>query len=154
MKYMSFFKKRSALQCLLLIMSISIFASCSRYDANIPDTKANRKGFAQHLKVTPDKEVTDVYFFADEWGGDTAYWFAFSAPVGVVDKIVKNLGLTLTGDPENGFDPPVSQPLAWWNAEERKKSQYYEFRDEKKEILRCLWYHPETQKCQINITYW
>lgn len=151
---MSFIKTKSIFQCMLFVMSISILVSCSRYDANTPDTKANRNGFAQHLKISPGKEVTDVYFFADEWGGDTAYWFAFSAPAGVVNEIIKNLELALTNDPENGFDPPVSRPFAWWSAEERKKSQYYEFRDEKKEISRSLWYNTETKKCQMNITHW
>ena len=52
-----------------LLLLLLLFA-CSPCDIDQPDTAANRKGFEANLGFRPTKEITDVYFYADEWGGD------------------------------------------------------------------------------------
>ncbi len=140
---------------LMLSLAILTFAcSCSDYDWDKPDSKANRAGFESHFGFKPQKDVTNVYFFADEWGGDASYWFAFSAPREVIDKIIQKWKLTSVEKNSDNYTPPVTEALVWWNLEERKKSLRYEFRDEAKEIECHLWYDPETQKCQVVIIYY
>jgi hypothetical protein len=84
------FRDTLKLTCKIILLGVLLtaFSACSRYDYDKADSKANRKGFEYHLGIVPDKNITGVYFFADEWGNDTAYWFAFSAPQEVIDKII------------------------------------------------------------------
>lgn len=138
----------------LSILTILLICSCSDYDWDKPDTKANRNGFATFLGVNPTDEVVDIYFFADEWGSDSSYWFAFSAPQSLVDKIIEKWHLILIQDRSDIYMPPTKELFHWWNLDERRKSQYYEYRDLKKKVDCYLWYNPENKKCQVAIIGW
>jgi len=141
--------KRIFLSVCGLLFFIS-FCSCSRCDYDKPDTKANRKGFCNICGFTPEKETTGIFFYADEWGKDAAYWLAFSAPQKVIDKIIKKLKLEKTVW-DSGSNANVDN-FPWWDATERSRSDYYKFEDEGR-MIRELWYNPKTQKCQMAVTY-
>lgn len=129
-----------------------IFCSCSRCDYNKPDTKANRKGFCNICGFAPNKETTGIFFYADEWGQDAAYWLAFSAPQEVIDNIIKKLELKKAVADWNAGSNANVDAFPWWSTAERNNSQYYRF-DNGAGIVRELWYNPQTQKCQMAITY-
>lgn len=125
---------------------VLLSTSCSRYDHKTPDSAANRKGFSQILRQKPGPEVKNVFFYADEWGGDAVYVLAFEAPASVIDRIVGEL--KLTPRPNDAFRAPYNVPaeLTWWRADEREKSQFYANHGEKVESM--LWYNPDAKKCQ------
>jgi len=127
-----------------------VFCSCSRCDYDKPDTKANRNGFRNLCGFVPGKETTGIFFYADEWGKDAAYWLAFSAPQEVIDKIIQKLKLKQAVW-DTGSNPIVDD-FPWWDAAERSRSDYYRFEDEDRTI-RELWYNPKTRKCQMAVTY-
>jgi len=137
------------------ILAISaILCSCSDYDVKKADTKANRNGFKTCFGFSPDSSVTGIYFFADEWGGDAKYWLAFSAPQTVIEKIIQKWELKpAVADWDTGTGGSGDQ-FPWWNVEERREADYYCYDNQKKEILRQLWYNPKTKKCQAALTYW
>lgn len=137
-----------------IIAFIFIFASCTPSDDQTPDKKINRDGFKRLFQFSPGKEVTGVYFYADEFGSDASYWFAFSAPPEIIEKIVHNLNLKPTPYTADDSWHKAVEGFSWWNLEERKQSDLYELRDDEKEIVRQLWYNPKTQKCQAAIIYW
>lgn len=132
--------------CLLLV-----FGSCTRFDTKTPDASANRKGFETHLGFPPAEEVTEVYFYADEWGGDAKYLLAFKAPSEVVDRIVREQGLKpattciYAGDQER---------YPWWDPQVRRLGRCYALEDEQREILCYLWYEPESRRCQYCLIYY
>lgn len=132
--------------CLLLV-----FGSCTRFDTKTPDASANRKGFETHLGFPPAEEVTEVYFYADEWGGDAKYLLAFKAPPNVVDAIVKQQ--ELKRESNQGYDSD-SERFPWWSSEFRRQAEFYQFEDERREILRQLWHDPATGRCHFRLVYW
>lgn len=140
-------KLYSAIALLLLLF---LFA-CSPCDIDQPDTAANRKGFEAHLGFQPTGEVTEVYFYADEWGGDAKYLLAFKAPQNVVDSIVKQQELKRESNQDYDSD---SEKFPWWSSEFRRQAEFYQFEDERREILRQLWHDPATGRCHFRLVYW
>ena len=138
--------KRSLLICIATLL----LAGCSRYDPTKPDTPANKKGFKAILRVDPNQNVKDIYFFADEHGIDPVYCIAFQTSSEVVQKIIANFNLQ---ERENAsWKEPFNRlptEFAWWNAEERSKSKYYFSRKESPENEYRLWFDPMTGKCQF-----
>lgn len=137
-----------------IIFLILLLCACSRSDYNKPDSAANRTGFEKWLGVKPDNKVTNVFFYSDEWGGDAKYWFAFSAPQDVVNHIIKHLGLKPDFAQWDEGNSPSADDFSWWDASERNSSKFFKYEDKEKEILYRLWYNPETQKCQCDLTFY
>lgn len=122
---------------------------CSRYDVKTPDTKANRNGFANIIGIQPGDEVREVYFYADELGFDPLYCFAFLSSSRPVEEIIKRFQLAKKENTvwKNPF--PVPSDLFWWNADERKISDFYFAKVKHNEILYYFWHNPRTGKCQF-----
>ncbi len=140
---------------ILFFLSFGFLCSCTPYDHDKPDTKANRAGFEQFFSFRPQSSnVTGIYFFADEWGSRASYCFAFSAPSETIEQIIRKWNLKPMNERRNYYVPPVTPPLPWWDAGERERSQYYESRNETSRTDYYLWYDPKTKKCQAAIIYW
>ncbi len=138
----------------MAVAALLLWCSCSRYDVDKADSKANRRGFEQCFGFPAGDSVTGVYFFADEWGGDAQYCLAFFAPQEVIDRIIREWELSLVAAGGSAAPGGTVDSLPWWDAGERRDSKHYRYEDEAQEISRQLWYNPETQKCQAVIVYW
>ena len=55
---------------ILFIAMIAIINGCTDYDHDVPDTKQNKSGFERHLGFKPSPDVKNLYYYADEFGGD------------------------------------------------------------------------------------
>ena len=54
-------------KAVMIFLTILLALVSTNYDAEHPDTAANRRGFRIIIGFSPGKEVTEVYFLADEW---------------------------------------------------------------------------------------
>lgn len=126
-----------------------LFLGCSRYDAKTPDTQANRKGFAHIIGFSPTSDVTEIYFYADEMGFEPLYCLAFQSSPKNVKKIIEKFNLKKNNN--TNWEEPFAVPkdLFWWNAEERKKSEFYSSQVEQTETAYYFWYNPQNSKCQF-----
>ena len=140
-------------KAVMIFLTILLALVSTNYDALHPDTAANRRGFRIIIGFPPGKEVTEVYFLADEWYLDCAYWLAFRAPPEVIEKIIRKYDLKKDPDQkDNGCDGFASH-YHWWDESERKKGILYRSsRKDEEGCERCvnmLWYDAKTGKAQF-----
>ena len=135
--------------CLLLVA-----AGCDNYENLVPDTKANRDAFEIITGFAPDASVKKIYADADYFGFDPRWSVVCMASPETVKRIVEKREMKKEKEkyacPE--FWGPDFPP--WMSKEELKKADYYEARVEKDGIMKtlyCLWYIPETRKCQLMV---
>ena len=127
-------------------LMICIGSCGTPYDAEKPDTEANRKGFKLLFGFPPGPGVRDLYFYADEFClKDPLYCASFTAEEAVVERIIRERNML------RWYDPTDAGPdtLPWWNAKEREKSLQYVHKSERERTLYSLWHDPETGKCQF-----
>ena len=83
--------------------------------------------------------------------GMPKYLLAFKAPPNVVVAIVKQQ--ELKRESNQGYDSD-SERFPWWSSEFRRQAEFYQFEDERREILRQLWHDPATGRCHFGLVYW
>ena len=128
-------------------------AGCIKYDSNVPDTKGNKKAFRNMTGIVPDSGIKGIHAHAEEFiGFDPLYCMAFTATPEAVVRIVdkRKMKKAIPSECHDNFYVPPS--IKWWNAEERKISDYYVAevkRNGTTEIMYYLWHDPKTGKCQF-----
>ena len=126
-------------------------AGCT--DSRTPDTRWNKKAFRNMTGLVPDSGIKGIRAYADEFSGiDPLYCMAFTATPEAVARIVDNRKMkkTVPSEWHDNFHVPSS--IKWWNAEERRISDYYVAevkRNGVTEIMYYLWHDPKTGKCQF-----
>ena len=140
-------------KAVMIFLTILLALVHTSYDAEHPDTAGNRSAFRTFMGFPPGKEVTEVYFLADEWFIDETYWLAFRAPPEVIEKIIRKYDLKKDPDQkDNGCDGFASH-YHWWDESERKKGILYRSsRKDEEGCERCvnmLWYDAKTGKAQF-----
>lgn len=140
-------------KAVMIFLTILLMLVSTNYDAEHPDTAANRRGFRIIIGFPPGKEVTEVYFLADEWYLDCAYWLAFRAPPEVIEKIIREYDMKKTPDLHPDEMSGLAAHYHWWDQAERKKSILYRSsRKDEEGCERCvnkLWYDAKTGKAQF-----
>lgn len=86
----------------------------THYDANTPYTKWNKKRFEEFFKFSPTTDVKNIYCYADEFGIDHDYQFAFNCDDSSIKKIAANLGLNDTTKANIGRG--LWHSFAWWDS--------------------------------------
>lgn len=124
--------------------------SCgTQYDAELPNTDANKKGFEILTGIPPGKNIRNIYFYADEFClKDPLYCVAFTAEIETVRCIINKRNMKQEKDVLNNIHlGPES--LSWWDRTERKKSLLYVAKNDAERIEYFLWHNPENGKCQF-----
>jgi len=112
-------------------------ASEASYDVDTPDTVGNRKGFERHFKMIPDEGVSQVYYYADEFGADVRYQLSFKCDNSTVDQIIAKLVLTKKPGNHNGLTP--RDDLIWWTPNSTKNRSLWT-KEKQNEYYWELWY--------------
>ena len=140
-------------KAVMIFLTILLALVSTNYDALHPDTAANRRGFRIIIGFPPGKEVTEVYFLADEWYLDCAYWLAFRAPPEVIEKIIRKYDLKKDPDQKDNGRDGFASHYHWWDESERKKGILYRSsrKDEegRESCVNMLWYDAKTGKAQF-----
>ena len=120
-----------------------LLIACTAYDHDVPDTQANREGFARHFDVAPPSDVTNLYYFADELGADANYQLGFEATPETVDRIVEALDLNPSPEAqEQGLGLAYDMP--WWDETEIAQATHYRKSTAEEDYFWALWYHEAT----------
>jgi len=142
-------KHLSFLFALLLLCA----AGCTKYDPNTPDTKGNKKAFKSMAGIVPASDIKGILAYADEFSGiDPLYCMVFTATPDAVARIVERRKMKKTDPAEWHENFSVPPSIKWWNAEERKISDFYVAevkRNGVTDIMYYLWHDPKTGKCQF-----
>ena len=112
-------------------------------DSNTPDTPANRKRFERHIGFAPGSTISNVYYYADEFGADVYYQLSFTCKRSELDTIINTLGLSPATDKHSGLTPAPG--AHWWKKDEEKSLPRWETEDPK-DYFKELWYSEETKK--------
>ena len=128
-------------------------------DPSHPDTAANREAFHTFMGFAPGKNVTEVYFCADEGFMDEAYWLSFRAPQEIIGKIIQKYDLKKIPPPNASGGTPeyngLNTDYHWWDQSERSKGSFYQntLKDGSGHPRenRALWYDFRTGKAQFSI---
>jgi hypothetical protein len=127
-----------------LIATALLVASCTSYDHDRPDTGANREGFRRHIGFVPPADVSDLYYYADEFGADCTYQLGFKADARTVDRIVAALALTPADGPQ---DVGVAREFpVWWQTSDYRPLVPWQRVDVEKDYYRYLWYDSDSQR--------
>ena len=123
--------------CVSLI--VLLMASCTEYDLEIADSPANRKGFEESFGFAADANMSQVYYYADEFGADVRYQLSFKCPRVVVDKIISELSLKPV--PQDTADSLLDprEDLPWWQPDSIDGRDLW-IKEEGNQYYRQLWY--------------
>lgn len=94
----------------VIAVIVASAVGCTNYDADTPDTAANKAGFERHFGFAPPSSVTDIYYYATEVR-DATYQLGFSADQATIDAIIAELELTET-ETSMGFS--TLPDFDWW----------------------------------------
>ena len=137
--------------CFLFALLLLCAAGCC--DPNKPDTKWNKKAFQSMTGLVPDSGIKGIYAHEEIFPPvDPIFCMAFTATPEAVARIVAKRKMKKTDPSEWHENFSVPQPLKWWNAEERKISDYYVAevkRNGTTDVMYYLWHDPKTGKCQF-----
>ena len=140
-------------KAVMIFLTILLALVSTNYDAEHPDTAANRRGFRIIIGFPPGKEVTEVYFLADEWYLDCAYWLAFRAPPEVIEKIIRKYDLKKASNQKDSGLNGLASNYHWWDESEREKGILYRSsrkdEDGYESCVNMLWYDAKTGKAQF-----
>lgn len=133
--------RSTTLAGLVAVFCVMTFG-CSNYDLDTPDAPANRKGFEQHLGFKPGKEISQVYFYADELGADVRYQLSFKCNKKVIDSIISRLSLVPASETFHGLAP--RDDLPWWKPDSIKGRAHW-VKEKKDTYYWDLWYSEDDQ---------
>lgn len=118
-----------------------LMAGCTDYDVDTPDTPANRSGFIKHFGFEPAGGVTEIYYYADEFGADVRFQLAFKCPDEVAEQIIEKLSLLPSPDDDSGLDP--RSDLLWWKPDSTNGRSMWCKQTNDGQYHRVFWYSKE-----------
>ena len=126
-------------------------------DSRKPDTRWNKKAFRNMTGLVPDSGIKGIYAHEELFPPvDPTFCMAFTATPEAVARIVEKRKMKKTDPSEWHENFSVPSSIKWWNAEERKISDYYVAevkRDGVTDVMYFLWHDPKTGKCQFMMVY-
>lgn len=125
----------------ILVLSAFLVAACTDYDVETADTRANKRGFAKHLGFEPSDEVSGIYYYADEVGGDVRYQITFECSKELAEKIIRFQTLQPKPDNYSGLSP--RDDLKWWKPDSIEGRPMWIKKDETGRYYREFWYSKE-----------
>ena len=130
---------------LTTIVAVVLVGCGSHYDLETADTPANRKGFESHFSFAPDKNVTNVYYYADEFGADVRYQLSFHSNKTTVDSIISKLSLKSV--PKDYADQLLDprDDLLWWKPDSTNNRNLW-IKENENEYYWQLWYSEKDGK--------
>ena len=138
---------------LSFLFGLLLLCAAGCYDPDTPDTKWNKKAFRNMTGLVPDSGIKGIRAHEELFPPvDPTYCMAFTATPEAVARIVdkRKMKKTVPSEWHDNFHVPSS--IKWWNAEERRISDYYVaevMRNGTTEIMYYLWHDPKTGKCQF-----
>ena len=142
---------------LSFLFGLLLLCAAGCYDPDTPDTKWNKKAFRNMTGLVPDSGIRGIRAHEELFPPvDPIFCMAFTATPEAVARIVAKRKMKKTEPSEcheNFFVPPS---IKWWNAEERKISDYYVAevkRNGVTDVMYFLWHDPKTGKCQFMMVY-
>ena len=138
---------------LSFLFGLLLLCSAGCTDSRTPDTRWNKKAFRNMTGLVPDSGIKGIYAHEELFPPvDPIFCMAFTATPEAVARIVEKRKMKKTDPSEWHEDFSVPSSIKWWNAEERKISDYYVAevkRNGTTEIMYYLWHDPKTGKCQF-----
>lgn len=113
------------------------------YDSDKPDTKNNKRRFAEHLQIDPTDDVHNIYAYGDFLGIDYKVLIAFSCDQATIDKIVLAKKMQRTTTDDNGLF--FLDEFKWWNKDSIKMPAPYKVGKDA-EYSQYLWYEPKSKQ--------
>ena len=116
----------------------------ARYDPYHPDTKFNKKRFAEFFLFTPTADVKNIYCHADEMGIDHDYQFSFNCDTKTINKIILQLNLNKAASSVN-YGSNLWHNYPWWDSAKIVTLKPF-FKKGDHENYSYLWYDPVKRK--------
>ena len=142
---------------LSFLFGLLLLCTAGCYDPDTPDTKWNKKAFRNMTGLVPDSGIKGIRAHEELFPPvDPTYCMAFTATPEAVARIVDKRKMKKTVPSEWREDFRVPSSIKWWNAEERKISDYYVaevMRNGTTDVMYFLWHDPKTGKCQFIMVY-
>jgi hypothetical protein len=108
------------------------------FDSQKPDTRFNKRRFADFFGFEAGADVSNLYCYADLMGTDHSYQFAFQCDESTVERIISQRKLKLLNSPENSASN-LRRMFDWWNEKFVVRTPPY-FVKEEHESYSYLWF--------------
>ncbi|MBP5781757.1 MAG: hypothetical protein J6X34_11070 [Clostridia bacterium] len=142
---------------LSFLFALLLLCAAGCYDPDTPDTKWNKKAFRNMTGLVPDSGIKGIRAHEELFPPvDPIFCMTFTATPEAVARIVEKRKMKKTDPSEWHENFSVPPSIKWWNAEERKISDFYVAemkRDGVTETMYYLWHDPKTGKCQFMMVY-
>ncbi|WP_442844482.1 hypothetical protein [Leeuwenhoekiella sp. H156] len=114
------------------------------FDSEISDTPANKRRFAEFIKVKLSPDVKNIYCFDDAIGINSDYMFSFSCNEATAQEIIEIHNLDIdTINVDNAFS--LQHDFDWWNKEDIRKLQKYSWSNGNN-YHKYFWYDSRLEK--------
>ena len=118
------------------------------FDANTPDTKANKKRFREFFGFDPGVDVRNLYCYD---GGviplESSYYFGFECKDSTTQRLIDSLHLKKPGQTLGFGGGMFSDPFSWWDTAFINNQQPLSRVEDNRHWN--LWYDPSAGKAYI-----
>jgi hypothetical protein len=114
-----------------------------RFDDFTPDTKYNKKRFADFLKVELTPDIKNIYCFNDEIGIDASYQFGFNCNYQTAQKIIAKHSLRKDSTALNSTG--IQYSFSWWDVNKVAQLTLYS-NSPGRDYYQYFWYDSLEQK--------
>jgi len=117
----------------------SIDLAFGHFDAQMCDTKWNKRRFKEFFNFAPTSDVKNIYCFGDIIAFDNSFSFSFNCNEITVQKIVSELELSRAHQPDN-YSQGIQQNFRWWDKKKIEKLIPYYKKNSDHTYYWYLWY--------------
>ncbi|RYZ43527.1 MAG: hypothetical protein EOP49_27860 [Sphingobacteriales bacterium] len=113
----------------------------AKFEPGTPDTRFNKKRFAEFFKFAPGPDVRNIYCYADRMGIDSKFQFGFACDTSTLNRIILAERLHKAA-PEDGYEfSRLLEPteFSWWQNKDLESRTPF-LRNDNERAYTCLWY--------------
>ncbi len=114
------------------------------FDAYNPDTKYNKKRFADFIQVELTPDVKNIYCFDDAIGIDADYQFSFNCDTATARKIIEKHQLKPDKETTD-YAFGLQNDFEWWDKKKIEALDLYSWQGDN-QYFKYFWYDETEQK--------
>lgn len=115
------------------------------FDSETPDTKWNKKRFAEFLQVELTPDIRNIYCFDDAIGIDASYRFSFSCESSTLQRIIDRHQM-IADSVKLSEGIIFTYTFDWWQKDRIEQLQSYSWKSADERVFKHLWYDNAEQR--------
>lgn len=116
------------------------------FDSDSADTPNNKQRFKEFLKIPVSSDIKHIYCYADEFGPDADYSFAFECSKETKEQILKVHQMVLDSNTTFPSTASLQHDFKWWNKAFIQTLDRHVFESSDQRFYKYFWYDKKLRK--------